>query len=193
MKRLKDYAKEQGVQYRTAWNRYKAGKIAGAFQNEFGQILIDENKNKPDYTICYCRVSSSQNKNNLEKQAERLVSYCAAKGYRVDEIIKECASGLNDKRPKLIKMLNNTDVTCIVVEHHDRLTRFGFNYIQNWMNERGCLIEVINPATNDKDDLMKDFVSLVTSFTARLYGLRRSKRRTERLIKELNDENNSLK
>ncbi|RKZ35281.1 MAG: IS607 family transposase, partial [Gammaproteobacteria bacterium] len=55
------------------------------------------------------------------------------------------------------------------------------------MNERGCLIEVINPATNDKDDLMKDFVSLVTSFTARLYGLRRSKRRTERLIKELND------
>lgn len=61
------------------------------------------------------------------------------------------------------------------------------------MNERGCLIEVINPATNDKDDLMKDFVSLVTSFTARLYGLRRSKRRTERLIKELNDENNSLK
>ena len=48
MKRLKDYAKEQGVQYRTAWNRYKAGKIAGAFPNEFGQILIDENKNKPD-------------------------------------------------------------------------------------------------------------------------------------------------
>ncbi len=48
MKRLKDYAKEQGVQYRTAWNRYLAGKIAGAFPNEFGQILIDENKNKPD-------------------------------------------------------------------------------------------------------------------------------------------------
>jgi hypothetical protein len=56
MKRLKDYAKEQGVQYRTAWNRYKAGKIRGGFQNEFGQILIDENKNKSDYTICYCRV-----------------------------------------------------------------------------------------------------------------------------------------
>jgi predicted site-specific integrase-resolvase len=52
------------------------------------------------------------------------------------------------------------------------VTRFGFNYIENWMREKGCEIEVINPATNDKDDLMKDFVSLVRSFTARLYGLR---------------------
>lgn len=143
--------------------------------------------------MCYCRVSSSQNRDNLEKQVERVVSYCAAKGYRVDEVIKECSSGLNDKRPKLIKMLNNQSVTRIVIEHHDRLTRFGFNYIENWMKERGCEIIVINPATDDKDDLMKDFVSLVTSFTARLYGLRRSKRKTEHLIKELENEDNSFK
>jgi predicted site-specific integrase-resolvase len=193
MKNLKDYAKEKGIKYRAAWNRYKAGKIDGAFQDEMGNILIDEHRHKPHYTICYCRVSSSQNKDNLEKQAERLTAYCAAKGYKVEQLVKECASGLNDKRPKLMKVLENPDVTRIVVEHHDRLTRFGFNYLERWMAAKGCEIEVINAAANDKDDLMNDFVSLVTSFTARLYGLRRSKRKTEQLIARLNDENNALK
>jgi len=193
MKRLKDYAKENGIQYRAAWNRYKAGKIQGAFQDKLGNILIDEKLSRPHYIVCYCRVSSSKNKDNLDRQAERLASYCAAKGYKINQIVKECASGLNDKRPKLIKVLTHPEVTHIVVEHHDRLTRFGFNYIENWMREKGCEIEVINPATNDKDDLMKDFVSLVTSFTARLYGLRRSKRNTEKLIETLNNENTTLK
>ena len=75
--------------------------------------------------------------------------------------------------------------TKIVVEHHDRLTRFGFAYIENWMKAKGCEIEVINEAANDKEDLMKDFISLVTCFTARLYGLRRSKRKTAKLIQSL--------
>lgn len=83
-------------------------------------------------------------------------------------------------------------MTRILVEHHDRLTRFGFQFLQEWMKERGCEIEVINKVTNDKEDLMKDFVSLVTSFTARLYGLRRSKRKTEQLIKALENENNEV-
>lgn len=82
-------------------------------------------------------------------------------------------------------MLNRPEVTRIIVEHKDRLTRFGFVYLEQWMKSRGCSIEVINEAANDKDDLMQDFVSLVTSFTARLYGLRRSRRRTEKLIKDL--------
>jgi predicted site-specific integrase-resolvase len=186
MRTLKEYAEDRGVKYRAAWNRYKAGKIPGAFQDEFGKILIPEAKDtKAEYTVCYARVSSSENKKNLETQAERLVAYCNAKGYAVKQIVKECASGLNDKRPKLMKLLNDERISRIVVEHYDRLTRFGFRYIEEWMKTEGCEIEVINCATNDKEDLMKDFVSLVTAFTARLYGLRRSKRKTEQLIKEL--------
>ena len=193
MKTLKDYAKEHGIKYRAAWNRYKAKKIPGGFQDEFGKILISEDKaTKEEYVICYARVSSSENKKNLETQAERLISYCNAKGYRVQRVIQECASGLNDKRPKLLQILNDKRVTRIVVEHHDRLTRFGFRYIQEWMKDRGCEIEVINSVTGDKEDLMKDFVSLVTSFTARLYGLRRSKRKTEELIKALENENRKV-
>ena len=99
------------------------------------------------------------------------------------KIEEECASGLNDKRPKLLKLLKDENITKIVVEHKDRLSRFGVNYITElWAGE----IVVINEVTEDEKDLMQDFISLVTSFTARLYGQRRSKRNTEKLIKELN-------
>lgn len=77
------------------------------------------------------------------------------------------------------------------MEHKDRLTRFGFNYIKILGEESSIEVEVINEAQNDKDDLMQDFVSIITSFGARLYGLRRSKRKTEQLLKELKDEQKS--
>ncbi|QTA83238.1 Resolvase N-terminal domain-containing protein [Desulfonema limicola] len=193
MKILSEYAKEHGIKYRAAWNRYKAGKIPDAYQDEFGKILIPENSpGRPEYTVCYARVSSSENKKNLETQAERLCSYCAAKGWQIKEVVKECASGLNDNRPRLTKLLKNPVVTRIVVEHKDRLTRFGFNYIKLFKESQGCRIEIINESSNDRDELMQDFVSLVTSFTARLYGLRRSKRKTEKLIQELENENKKI-
>ena len=193
MKTLTEYAKENRIHYRTAWNAYKADKIPGAFKSEYGKILIPNDTSKTQYVVCYARVSSSTNRNNLEAQATRLCNYCAAKGYVVQQVIKECASGLNDKRPKLIKLLCNPKVTVIIVEHQDRLTHFGFNYIRLWAETKGCEIKVINEVVNDKEDLMQDFVSLVTSFVARLYGLRCSKRKTEQLIKTLGEnENNEI-
>jgi len=187
MKTLKDYANAHGIKYRAAWNRFKLGKIPQAIQDEFGRILIPENQSKPVYIVCYARVSSTENKKNLESQSQRLFDYCAAKGYIVKEIVKECASGLNDKRPKLERILKSNDVTCIVVEHRDRLTRFGFHYLEILLAQKQCRIEVINDTANGKEDLMSDFVAIITSFTARLYGLRRSKRKTEKIIKELRD------
>lgn len=191
MKTLRDYAKEHGIKYRAAWNRFKLGKIEGAFKDEFGAILLPEDSHRKPYTVCYARVSSSENKTNLDSQMDRLIAFSNAKGWQIKEAVKECGSGLNDQRKKLMKLLNNPIVTRIVVEHKDRLTRFGFNYLESWMKMRGCEIIVINESTNDRDDLMQDFVSLVTSFTARLYGLRRSRRKTEKLIKDLEAEDDS--
>ncbi len=192
MKTLKEYAEENRIHYRTAWNHFREGKISGAFKNGYGKVLIPDENMKPEYTVCYARVSSSENRKNLESQAERLCSYCAAKGYKISEVIKECASGLNDTRPKLEKLLKNSDVTRIVTEHKDRLTRFGFNYIKLFKKSQGCQIEIINESANDRDELMQDFVRLVTCFTAGLYGLRRSRRKTEKLIRELENENNEV-
>lgn len=94
----------------------------------------------------------------------------------------ECTSGLNDERPKLSKIFSERKATKIVIEYKDRLTRFGFNYIKLLYPE--CGIVVINECETNQD-LFEDFVSLVTSFCARIYGKRRSKRKTEEIIKAL--------
>lgn len=80
--------------------------------------------------MVYSRVSSSQNRNNLESQSKRIQDFCSAKGWVVGKVAEECASGLNDNRPKLNKILSDKNVARIVVEHKDRLSRFGFNYIK---------------------------------------------------------------
>ena len=189
MKTLKDYARDHGIKYRAAWNRFKAGKIPSAFKDDFGKILIREDKpDRPLKVFCYARVSSSQNKANLESQAERIIHFANLSGLPVHSIIKEIDSGLNDERPKLLKILNDIEITHIVVEHKDRLTRFGFNFLKDWMASRQCQIIVMNNVKTDKEDLMQDFISLVTSMVVRLYGLRRSKRKTEQLIKELQND-----
>jgi putative resolvase len=192
--RLLDYAEKVGVQYRTAWNQFHRGEIAGAYQLPSGVIVVPDEA-LPDYkpdivslpnkVAIYTRVSSSENKDNLDRQAERLQEYSIAKGYQIAKIIKEVGSGVNDNRRQLNKLLQDKSYNRLIVEHKDRLTRFGFNYLELLFKEQGRTIEVVNEADNGKEDLMDDFVSIITSFVARLYGLRRSKRKTEKLIEEL--------
>jgi predicted site-specific integrase-resolvase len=76
-------------------------------------------------------------------------------------------------------------VRIIVVEHKDRFTRFGFTGYKTLLNADGRDIEVVNEAENGKEDLLQDLVSIITSFCARLYGQRRCKRKTEKIIQEL--------
>lgn len=187
--KISQYAKKNGVCYRTVWNWVNEGKVRHE-RNRTGGIVIVEEEDKPlnDAVAIYARVSSSENKDNLARQRERLEDYCAAKGYKVIRVVEEIGSGLNDKRKKLESLLTDYSVKKIVVEHTDRLSRFGMNYIEKLMKMQGREIEVINEQATDKDDLMQDFVSIITSFCARLYGLRRSKRRTEQIIKELAEE-----
>ena len=148
------------------------------------RIIID-NPDIEKTVAIYARVSSSENKDNLESQAERLISYCNAKGYKVSKIVKEIGSGLNDKRPKLESLLIDNSINIIVIEHKDRLCMFGINYIEKLLSLQNRQIEVVNPALDDKNDLIQDFISIITSFCARIYGLRRSKRNTEKIINEL--------
>ena len=179
-----------GVSVRTLWRRINDGSLL-VERSSTGRVFVNlEEEQTSLLNVCiYARVSSSENKDNLEKQKERLVSYCNAKGYKVSKIITEIGSGLNDERKKLESILMDKSINLIVVEHKDRLTRFGLNYIQKLLELDNRKIEIINPQTNDEDDLMQDFVSIITSFTARLYGRRRSKRITEKVIKEVSDNN----
>ena len=187
-------SRRNNITYRTAQRHWYNGLLNGK-QLATGTIVIFEDdkeivKNKILQVATYARVSSSQNKDNLDKQQSRLIDYANAKGYKTLYNIKEIGSGLNDARPKLIELLSNKKIDIILVEHKDRLTRFGFKYIETLMEIQGRKIEVINNLDDDKDDLIQDFISVITSFCARIYGQRRSKRSTEKLIKELNVKGN---
>ncbi|MCD6472835.1 IS607 family transposase [Candidatus Aerophobetes bacterium] len=190
--KLSTYAKKLGVSYKTVWRLWKQGNL-DAYQLPTGTVIVkDEVENKiPDKVCIYARVSSSENKDNLKRQSKRLEEYAIARGYQIYKVVEEIGSGVNDNRKKLTKLLKDKNYNKLIVEHKDRLTRFGFNYIQILFNQIGKKIEVVNETKNDKQDLMQDFISIITSFCVRLYGLRGSKRKTERIIKELKNEKNS--
>jgi putative resolvase len=184
--KLSQYAKQQGISYRTALRWFRDGTIKG-YQAPSGTIIVTEMEpmQSVQKVAIYARVSSSEHRANLEQQAERLTQYCTARGYQVAQVVKEIASGVNDSRPKLLSLLKDTSITLVVVEHRDRLTRFGFHYIDALFTVQGRMIEVVNPAENDKEELLADLASIIASFCARLYGQRRAKRKTEQLVEQL--------
>lgn len=138
---------------------YHEGLIPGV-QLPTGTILLDD----PDEVLVedrgvalYARVSSSQNKDNLITQMSRLQDYASARGYRVAHSVSEVGSGLNDSRKKLLDLLDK-DWDVLVVEHKDRLTRFGFTYLEKVAQLKGARIEVINLSANN-DDLEEELNS----------------------------------
>lgn len=191
--KLSEYAKSIGISYRTAHKHWKQGLISG-YQLPTGTIIVENitsttsAKTASLQAVLYARVSSSENKDNLESQLIGLRDYANAKGYIIIKEVKEIGSGLNDKRPLLEKILQLEGWDILLVEHKDRFSRFGTNYIRLLLEKLGKKLEIINNVLEDKDDLMQDFVSIITSFCARLYGLRLSKRKTESIIEELSKE-----
>jgi predicted site-specific integrase-resolvase len=188
--KLSDYAKSKSISYRTAHRHWQLGYLQGE-QLPSGTIVVYEEEDIhyeiEKKAILYARVSSSENKTNLEAQLVRLRNYASAKGYTIIREIKEIGSGLNDHRQQLEKILQDDSWNILIVEYKDRLARFGLNYLSILLNKQNKNIEVINETFGEKEDLMQDFVSIITSFTARLYGLRRSKRKTEEIIKQLKE------
>ena len=188
--KLSEYAKKLGVSYKTAWRYFQQGKL-NAYQTHTGTVIVKEDIQLHEKKIAiYCRVSSSENKSNLESQKNRLLDYCATKGYKVYKVITEVGSGINDCRKQWLSLLKDKAINIIVVEHKDRFTRFGFNAYKTLLNNENRDIEVVNESNNVKEDLLDDFVAIITSFCARLYGQRRCKRKTEKIIKELQNDKN---
>ena len=190
--KLSHYAKKMGLDYRTVWNWYKEGKIPNAYQTHSGTIIIpdEEIEHKQEYgVILYARTSSSQNKELLDNQVERLKNYATSRGYKIKQIVKEFGSGLNDERKQLSKILQDNQYDKIIVEHKDRLTRFGFNWIQLLTGNR---IEVINEAKEKDEDIIKDLISIIHCFSTRIYGLRRSQRFDTKIRQVIEDTNKEV-
>lgn len=190
--KLPEYAKELGISYTTAWRWWKGGKLPHpARQTESGTVIVDYQKpsikaeSQGKRAAIYSRVSSSENKDNLERQAQRLTDYATAKGYQIVRVVKEVGSGLNDNRKQLDQLLRRDDYNVLLVEHKDRLARFGTHYLDVLLSRLGVTLEIVNLTDNGKDELMQDLVAIVTSFAARLYDQRRAKQKTEKILTEL--------
>ena len=180
--KLSTYAKQHGISYKTAWRWYKAGML-DAYKTETGTVLVRDLKQEQALTgriALYARVSSIGQKEDLDRQLVRLKDYAAARGYQVSKEVTEIASGLNDMRPKLEKLLADTSIGIIIVEKRDRLTRFGSHYIETLLEAQGRHVEMIFQSDTG-DELVDDFVSVITSMSARIYGRRQSKRRAEKI------------
>src|SRR5260221_11512767 len=176
--KLSAYAKQVGVTYKTAYQWWKAGQL-DAYQLPTGTIIVREAT--PSATgvagvALYARVSSAEQQADVTRQRHRLREYAAARGYQVLAEVTEVASGLNDEGPRLTKLLTDAQVGVIVVEHRDRLTRFGYGYIAALLEQQGRRVEEIFP-TDTGNDLVDDFVAVITSMAVRLYGRRKAKQR----------------
>jgi putative resolvase len=132
-------------------------------------------------TVAYCRVSSHDQRDDLERQAGRVSRWASEHGLSVDEVVTEVGSGLNAKRPRLARLLADASVARIVVEHRDRLARFGVEHLGAALSAQGREILVVDEGEVD-DDLVRDMTEVLTSFCARLYGRRGARDRALRAI-----------
>lgn len=138
----------------------------------------------------YARVGSRKQKKygNLERQIEGLRSYCSARGYKVVDVVTDVASGLEEDRSglqKLFDLVERRQVDVVVVEFRDRLTRFGFEYLNRYFKPRRVLIEVIEETEKGYvEELVEDFASIVISLAGRIYGKRSQKFRKIRKVVE---------
>lgn len=132
-------------------------------------------------TVIYGRVSSSDQKTDLVRQIDRLRTFAGGRGFGDVEVIEEIGSGLNGKRPRLLKMLADPTVRRIVVEHRDRLARFGVEYIEAGLQAQGREI-LVAEAGEQQLDLVQDFMDMVTCMCARIYGRRAAKNRAKKAL-----------
>ena len=185
--KLSDWAKLQGISYRTAWRWFKAGILpVPAKQLSNGTILLSDSKLDKKTVTIYARVSSSDQKVDLDAQVSRLLTFANSQGYSVVCSVMEIGSGLNKHRPKLLNLLSDPEVQIILVEHRDRLMRFGSEYVEAALTSQGRRLLIADPEEL-KDDLVQDMIEVLTSFCARLYGRRSAKNKAKKAVQAIQD------
>ncbi len=202
--RPREFCELIGISYRTFKRWVSEGKIrvvrtpTGRIRvpySEVERILSGKPETRDVRAVIYARVSSGDQKSDLERQIRYLTQFCSAKGYKVVDVLSDVASGLKTDRRGLLKLFNyvvNRQVDVVVITYKDRLTRFGFEYLEYFFRQYGVRIEVVY-GEEPKDayqELVEDLLAIVTSFAGKLYGMRSHKKRKlvqgfKRLIEEV--------
>ena len=186
--KLSAWAKQQGLTYKTAWRMWRDGRLPiPAEQMPTGTVIVHPPMPSADGgAALYARVSSGDQKADLERQLGRLAEFASQFRLPVIKSVAEIGSGLNGHRPKLLKLLGDPKVRTIVVEHQDRLARFGAEYIEAALAASGRSLIIVDPAEM-KDDLVQDMIDVLTSFCARLYGRRSAQNKARKALAAIQD------
>ena len=183
---LTDWARAQGVHPQTAYRWFRLGTLpVPAVRVNSRSVLVS-----PDAVLAkstgglglYARVSSHDQKADLERQVSRLAEWAANAGQRVVRVEAEVGSGMNGTRAKVGRLLADPLVTTVVVEHRDRLGRMNTEMVEAALSAHGRRLVVIDDAEMD-DDLVRDMTEVLTRFCARLYGRRSARHRAEKALR----------
>jgi len=196
---IKQVSKILNVSIKTLRNWDKSGKLLATRSpgthrkyrqsdiDKFLGIKPEEQKSIELPVLVYCRVSShdQKQKGDLERQQGRVLNYCASKGYKVEYSIAEVGSGMSDTRPKLnqiFKLIKEKKISRVIIEHKDRLTRFNYEIFKAFFNSHNVEIEYIEPTLpkSYEAELVEDMLSIMASFSARIYGKRSGERRKKK-------------
>jgi putative resolvase len=185
--KLAAWARANGVHPQTAYRWFRQGTMpVPARRLPSGTILVqvpgsDHDGGLDQRAVLYARVSAHDQRGELDRQVTRLSRWATAQGVTVAEVVTEVGSGLNGRRPKLRRVLADPRAAMIVVEHRDRLARFGVEELEAALSAQGRRLVVVDPG-EASDDLVGDMIEVLTSFCARLYGRRGARNRALRAV-----------
>ena len=181
---LKEAKRVLGVTTKTIQRWDKEGKVR-VVRTVGGRRRIPESEIKrilglkeERVVVGYARVSSTAQKDDLERQKQLIHSYAKDKGYGEVQILGDVGSGLNEKRKgflRLLEMVAERKVSKVIVAYKDRLTRFGFETLRKMFQAFGTEIEVIYSEENPREELVEDLITVVSHFAGKLYGMRSHK------------------
>jgi putative resolvase len=183
---LKEWAIANGVHPHTAYRWFREGTLPVPAQRVGPRtILVNIDANTAPEAVgglgLYARVSSHDQKSDLERQVARLSEWAAKTGNKVVRVESEVASGMNGARSKAKRLLADPAVTAVVVEHKDRLGRMNVELVEAALSATGRRLVVLDDGEVE-DDLVRDMVEVLTSFCARLYGRRSAKNRARKAL-----------
>jgi putative resolvase len=181
--KLAEWARANGVHPQTAYRWFREDRLpARARRLESGTIWVDAvPADESGRVVVYARVSSHDQRHDLDRQVARLAEWATANGRAVGEVVTEVGSGLDGKRPKLRRILSDPSAGVLVVERRDRLARFGVEHLEAALAANGRKVLVADPGET-AGDLVRDMIEVLTSMCARLYGRRGARNRAMRAV-----------
>ena len=203
----KDFAELLGVSVKTLqrWDRdgiLKANRTPTDRRYytyaQYLQFKGIQTKNDRRDIVIYARVSTRNQKDDLQNQVDFLKQFCNAKGMIVNQCIEEFGSGLNDNRKKWNKLFDDVmgnRIKTIIITNQDRFIRFGYDWFEKFCEKFNTKIIIVNNETlSPKEELVQDMIAILDVFRCRLYGLRKYKnqiKEDEEIVKELQNGNKS--